>query len=349
MSTVYNDADFSPLSNKSWAELTEDDLELSATLRQTASEPRRRKAVGPKKAETRPKFSRCLELTDGLTIAGSRKSGRIQQQQQAETQAEQKTTTQGVSRKRHLSNASTIPDCGEGEGGPSPTKRMTPHKATDSGRPQRKTIKGDSSTVKSPARNRNLFNPQATSSPSAEFHPKDFWETPALGWCHDEKTLARRTKEVDRAKEKPVYTRYVEEIPKHKRVKGMHPKTPNKHINFSRRSWDTQVRLWKRSLYSWAGEEPSESTNTSYCNSDAESVCGDDDQMQNENETLHADVCERLKSIKDVEIRIEPDASLMASMLGRCDMNSRRGDESTLKASNNGGVAGPVDFSSLQH
>ena len=69
-----------------------------------------------------------------------------------------------------------------------------------------------------------------------------------------------------------------------------------------------QVRLWKRSLYSWAGEEPSDSTHTSYCNSDAESVNGDDDQdqqmmMQNENETLmHAEVCDKLKTIKDAEV-----------------------------------------------
>ena len=54
LSLFQNEADFSPLgdANKSWAEITEEDNELRAVdekIRQTASEPRRRKPMGPKK------------------------------------------------------------------------------------------------------------------------------------------------------------------------------------------------------------------------------------------------------------------------------------------------------------
>lgn len=48
-----------------------------------------------------------------------------------------------------------------------------------------------------------------------------------------------------------VYKRYVEAIPREERVKGIHPRTPNKYANVSRRSWDAQVgpkRVYKGQL-----------------------------------------------------------------------------------------------------
>lgn len=41
-----------------------------------------------------------------------------------------------------------------------------------------------------------------------------------------------------------MYKKYVAEVPKHARKKDM-PRTPNKYIKFSRRSWDKQVFLQK--------------------------------------------------------------------------------------------------------
>ncbi|GMR50513.1 hypothetical protein PMAYCL1PPCAC_20708 [Pristionchus mayeri] len=96
---------------------------------------------------------------------------------------------------------------------------------------------------------------------SSLIHPLRHYQEPKNGWCKDERTIDKRTKEIDKAKEKPVYADYLKMVPLHSRIKGVHPTTPNKLINHSRRSWDAQMKQWKRSLYAWAGDEHSESTN----------------------------------------------------------------------------------------
>lgn len=73
-------------------------------------------------------------------------------------------------------------------------------------------------------------------------------------WITDEAILARRQKDIDKGKDSAVYRRYVEAIPKAERIRGIHPRTPNKYQNVSRRSWDAQVRIWRRALHVWAGE-----------------------------------------------------------------------------------------------
>ncbi|VDM39225.1 unnamed protein product [Toxocara canis] len=141
-----------------------------------------------------------------------------------------------------------------------------------------------------------------------------------------------RLQEIAKAKEKPVYARYLTEIPKSEREDN-HPKTPNKYINYSRRSWDSQIRIWKRSLYIWGGEEISSSCDTSFC-SDSDCIVEEDERV--------------LDNIK-VEYRSEADAT--ASLLGHFDLDSRttmtlisEESQSTLK----GQVCstlGPKDFS----
>lgn len=180
----------------------------------------------------------------------------------------------------------------------------------------------------------------------------------------------KSVKEIDKAKEKPIYIRYINEIQKFSRKKGLHPRTPNKYLNYSRRSWDSQVfntfekinlgiyiifqiKIWKRALYAWAGEEPSSSVNTSRCPSE----CGDFESSSVES-SPKATISSRISSNSRLapttlfkELNVHPDAA--ASLLGHFDLESRRGftnieEESTLKApSNQQKISGPTDFSQL--
>ncbi|VBB25584.1 unnamed protein product [Acanthocheilonema viteae] len=188
-------------------------------------------------------------------------------------------------------------------------------------------------------------SPGSSSSVASTLRIKKGWTEPKLGWCRSEATLLRRSKEIEKAKEKPVYAKYLAKVPRHARTKNM-PKTPNKYIQYSRRSWDRQVRLWKRRLYEWAGEEPTESClslNESTADeiSDSEAVSSFPSALTSDENKLSLD-----------EIKVEQDAA--ASLLGCLDIDTRTNtltvvktdDESTLKGTSRS-VLGPRDFSHL--
>lgn len=208
--------------------------------------------------------------------------------------------------------------------------------------------------------------------------PKAEWAEPNKGWCWKKETIARREKEIKRMKDRPTYLRYIEQVPKDARKKGFHPKTPNKFLNWSRRSWDKQIKLWKLAIYEWAGESPTSSVYGSYCSSE----CSDEDRAQSMERSQSVDrpsTSKKIKIEKDVEpsnriINIPTTADNMASLLGHFDLDTLReapplvsttGDESTLKdiPKSNGPVTrsksyassvtsgkafkGPTDFSHL--
>nr|CAD2191541.1 unnamed protein product [Meloidogyne enterolobii] len=209
--------------------------------------------------------------------------------------------------------------------------------------------------------------------------PKAEWAEPTQGWCWKKETIARREKEINKMKDRPTYVRYVEQVPKDDRKKGVHPKTPNKFLNWSRRSWDKQIKLWKLAIYEWAGESPSSSVYGSYCSSE----CSDEDRAQSLERPHSAEpsTSKKIKIERDVEpknriVNIPPSADTMASLLGHFDLDTLReapapimmnttGDESTLKdiPKSNGPVTcsksyasavvsgqtskGPTDFSHL--
>ncbi|GMR34269.1 hypothetical protein PMAYCL1PPCAC_04464 [Pristionchus mayeri] len=310
-SSLFNEGDFSPL-NASWAEIMESDQESNARILSTAE--RRRKPSSPKRATTKPKFVRSLELEKGINTSSGHRDQRGRNEQRG-------TPAQG-SRKRHLSNASTIAD--DGEEGASPRKRAAP---SSSGRPARKNAKASEGTP-SPARNR-LFSAKSISSPATpSIRPKEFYDEPKNGWCEKQETIDRRTKEIEKAKAKPVYAKYLKEVPVRDRVKGVHPSTPNKLLNYTRRSWDTQIKTWKRSLYAWAGEEPSESANTSFYSETAEEAEQQVEETENDRPILDS------LSVEDIN-----DTGL-TTLLGKFDTAA---DESTLKGTQTT-VDGPIEF-----
>uniref|UniRef100_A0A1I7THV0 SLBP_RNA_bind domain-containing protein n=1 Tax=Caenorhabditis tropicalis TaxID=1561998 RepID=A0A1I7THV0_9PELO len=331
-SELFSSNDFADLSNKSWAEITEEDEELSSRLeaeRRCKSESRRKGQ--PKRAnQGKSKFVRSLELTNDVFQATSsrrsqRSKSRTRNGEIVETEEVMETivleTSSGpISRKRCLSNASTINEEG------SPSKRRMETGKTNRKAPRARLFNGSES-------------PNVAASPSR----KDHWEEPTLGWCTDEAVLKRRSREIDRAKEKAVYKQYISEVSFHDRVKGQHPRTPNKLINYSRRSWDTQIKKWKRSLYEYCGEEPSESVNTSFCSYS-------DDAMSESGEKEHVNETENRSVLRDLKIPVpaRPEVDSMASLLGKFDVDSQMGlDESTLKASSNSDPTAPTDFSKL--
>ncbi|KAH9513257.1 Oocyte-specific histone RNA stem-loop-binding protein 2 [Bulinus truncatus] len=70
----------------------------------------------------------------------------------------------------------------------------------------------------------------------------------------DKVRLARREKDIAYGKATDAYKTYVAIIPKKLRSKDfkLHPRTPDKLKICSRRSWDSQVKIWKRRIHTWA-------------------------------------------------------------------------------------------------
>lgn len=63
-----------------------------------------------------------------------------------------------------------------------------------------------------------------------------------------ERRIEQREKQLQYGYNTEGYKNYIKLVPKEKRKKGM-PVTPNKYQDCSKRSWDGQVRAWRRALH----------------------------------------------------------------------------------------------------
>ncbi|XP_072949336.1 histone RNA hairpin-binding protein isoform X2 [Epargyreus clarus] len=65
--------------------------------------------------------------------------------------------------------------------------------------------------------------------------------------------LQRRQKTIDYGKNTVGYHIYIQKVPIEKRTKE-HPKTPDKYLKYSRRSWDTLIKMWRKKLHEYDEE-----------------------------------------------------------------------------------------------
>ncbi|XP_023938569.1 histone RNA hairpin-binding protein [Bicyclus anynana] len=70
----------------------------------------------------------------------------------------------------------------------------------------------------------------------------------------DPEILQRRQKQIDYGKNTVGYHNYLQEVPIDKRTKD-HPKTPDKFVKYSRRSWDMLIKMWRKKLHEYDGGE----------------------------------------------------------------------------------------------
>lgn len=70
----------------------------------------------------------------------------------------------------------------------------------------------------------------------------------------DPEVLSRRQKQIDFGKNTVGYDEYRKKVPKFQREPG-HPRTPPMNIKYSRRAFDGLVKVWRKQLHEWDGEE----------------------------------------------------------------------------------------------
>ncbi|XP_034244447.1 uncharacterized protein LOC117647066 [Thrips palmi] len=119
----------------------------------------------------------------------------------------------------------------------------------------RKRTREHSKSTESPA---NKIAHVSTSPTNKTNSPKPRGK---LQYEKDKETLSRRQKQIEYGKNTLGYQRYIQLVPREKREKR-HPKTPPRHLRYSRRAWDGLVKVWRQKLHFWDPPKDGEETPT---------------------------------------------------------------------------------------
>lgn len=120
-------------------------------------------------------------------------------------------------------------------------------------RAKQSSIKTQTTPIKgNPSRDDSTKLQQDKRSPSKTGIKKKLFEKKPFVYAEedDQNVLTRRQKQIDYGKNTLGYQSYLETIPKETRTRD-DPKTPRKHVKYSRRSWDQQIKLWRIKLHNF--------------------------------------------------------------------------------------------------
>ncbi|KAN0022894.1 hypothetical protein ACTFIU_005635 [Dictyostelium citrinum] len=137
-------------------------------------------------------------------------------------------------------------------------KNATPSKKSTSTTPKsNKKVNDVNAAFAAVANTTNAGQPAAVVDGATPTTPAPTTESPKKTPLRetDPKRLAARQRQIDIGKMTAGYKNYIALVPKSKR-KPTDPKTPNKNQVCSKRSWDGQIKKWRRQLhenYDWTG------------------------------------------------------------------------------------------------
>ena len=136
------------------------------------------------------------------------------------------------------------------------------------------------------------------------------------------------------------YQRYIAAVPKNTRKAHdeKHPVTPNMKKKCSKRSWDGQVKIWRRRLHFWDPEDDSKKEEKKLTDSDA--LMESNGHFYEEDEEEEVDEEERMKESELANRPLPPVVSVECepmqigngenSLLGQWTQNSQSGSMKSM-------------------